>query len=72
MTQALIKRDVIVLGASTGGVQALLDLCKKLPPDLPPSSASSFTAVRGTESTPVRCTATEPKSGSAKASPVKN
>ena len=30
-----IKRDIIVIGASTGGVQALLDLCRTLPSDLP-------------------------------------
>ena len=30
-----IKRDIIVIGASMGGVQALLDLCQTLPPDLP-------------------------------------
>jgi two-component system chemotaxis response regulator CheB len=35
MSQLPIKRDVIVIGASTGGVPALLELCRGLPPDLP-------------------------------------
>jgi two-component system chemotaxis response regulator CheB len=35
MNDARIKRDVIVIGASAGGVRALLDLCAELPPDLP-------------------------------------
>jgi two-component system chemotaxis response regulator CheB len=35
MNQAQIKRDVIVIGASQGGVQALKALCSRLPSDLP-------------------------------------
>lgn len=35
MTGNSIKRDVIVIGASIGGVQALLGLCEALPDDLP-------------------------------------
>jgi two-component system, chemotaxis family, protein-glutamate methylesterase/glutaminase len=35
MNDARVKRDVIVIGASAGGVRALLDLCAELPPDLP-------------------------------------
>lgn len=35
MNQARIKRDIIVIGASVGGVQALQSLCARLPSDLP-------------------------------------
>ncbi|HKR78120.1 MAG TPA: chemotaxis protein CheB [Nitrospira sp.] len=35
MTFNAVKRDVIVIGASIGGVQALLGLCEALPDDLP-------------------------------------
>ncbi len=35
MNQARIKRDIIVIAASTGGVPALQSLCARLPSDLP-------------------------------------
>lgn len=35
MNDQPIKRDVIVIGASAGGVSALKDLCGALPPDFP-------------------------------------
>ena len=35
MNEARIKRDVIVIGASRGGVHALQHLCARLPKDLP-------------------------------------
>jgi len=35
MNEKGIKRDVIVIGASAGGVSALLNLCQQLPADLP-------------------------------------
>lgn len=35
MTDPLIKRDVIVIGASAGGVSALRQLCGALPKELP-------------------------------------
>jgi len=35
MKNGRVKRDVIVIGASSGGVQALLELCRSLPADLP-------------------------------------
>jgi two-component system chemotaxis response regulator CheB len=35
MKNGVVKRDVIVIGASSGGVKALLELCRRLPADLP-------------------------------------
>lgn len=35
MNEARIKRNVVVIGASAGGVSALLDLCPRLAADLP-------------------------------------
>jgi len=35
MNEACIKRDVIVIGTSAGGVEALLDLCRDLSPEIP-------------------------------------
>src|SRR5689334_14824858 len=44
-----ITRDIIVIGASAGGIQALIELCRGLPPDLP---AAVFVVVHTSPTSP--------------------
>ncbi len=44
------KRDIVVIGASSGGVEALQSLAAQFPPDFPAGSAAISTSAAGPKS----------------------